>query len=195
MSSVSIAVTMLLVSNLAVSRFLGLDTCLESPAGRRRLLGYGAGLSLFLAAAALLGWVGNRLLLSWFDLDYLQPLLFVLIITGMIAALHRVARAISAQWHRTIADDLSAMAANSAVLGVVLIAVRSDYTAFESVVAGLFGGLGLLLAAGVLSSILRTLELEWVPEPLRGLPITLICAGLIAMALLAFDPSLVAAFR
>ena len=195
MNGVAIAVTMLLMSNLAFSRFLGLDTCLEFPVGRRRLLGYGAGLSLFLAAAAFLGWVGNRLLPAGLDLDHLQPLLFVLIITGMIAAVHRIARAISVQWHRAIADDLSAMAANSAVLGVVLIAVRSEYTALESVVAGLFGGLGLLLAAGVLSSVLRTLELEWVPEPLRGLPITLICGGLIAMALLAFDPALVAALR
>lgn len=195
MNSVAIAVSMLLVSNLAFSWFLGLDLCLDRGSDPRRLIRYSVGLSVFLAVASLAGWVGNRLFLDWLGLDVLQPLLFVLIIVGMVALTHRVTRAISVQWHRAVSGEISAVAANSAVLGVVLIAVRSDYTAFESLIVGLFGGIGLMLAAALLGSVLRTLELEWIPEPMRGVPIALICAGLIAMALLAFDPSLLAAIR
>ncbi|TVQ99664.1 MAG: hypothetical protein EA403_12750 [Spirochaetaceae bacterium] len=195
MNSVSLAVSMLLVSNLAFSWFLGLDLCFDRASDRRRLIRYGVGLSSFLAVAAVAGWVGNRLFLDWLGLDVLQPLLFVLIIVGMVSLTHRITRAISVQWHREIAGDISAIAANSAVLGVVLIAVRSDYTAFESLVAGFFGGLGLMLAAALLGAVLRTLELEWIPEPMRGVPIALICAGLIAMAFLVFDPALLAAIR
>jgi electron transport complex protein RnfA len=79
---------------------------------------------------------------------------------------------------------------NCAVLGIALIAVRNDYNALESFVAGFSAGLGFLLAILLMSTLREKLDREWVPKPFRGVPIAFITGGLMAMAFMAFDKAL-----
>ena len=79
---------------------------------------------------------------------------------------------------------------NCAVLGIALIAVRNEYNALESFVAGFSAGLGFLIAILIMSTIRERLDGEWVPKPFRGIPISLVTAGLMALAFAAFDRAL-----
>lgn len=75
-------------------------------------------------------------------------------------------------------------------MGIALISVRSGYNALESFVAGFAAGLGFLLAIVLMSTIREKLDEEWVPKPLRGVPIAFITGGLMALAFMAFDKAL-----
>jgi Na+-translocating ferredoxin:NAD+ oxidoreductase subunit A len=81
---------------------------------------------------------------------------------------------------------------NCATLGVVLITTRGGYTALESIVAGCAAGLGYLLVTILMTAIRERLEIEEVPRALRGLPLHLISAGLLAYAFMAFDRAFLA---
>ena len=76
------------------------------------------------------------------------------------------------------------------MLGIALIAVRSEYNALESFVAGFSAGLGFLLVMLLMSTIREKLDVEWMPKPLRGVPIAFITGGLMALAFMAFDKAL-----
>lgn len=71
-----------------------------------------------------------------------------------------------------------------------MIAVRSNYNALESFVAGFSAGFGFLLAILLMSTIREKLDREWVPKAFRGTPIAFITAGLMALAFMAFDKAL-----
>jgi Na+-translocating ferredoxin:NAD+ oxidoreductase subunit A len=76
------------------------------------------------------------------------------------------------------------------VLGIALIAVRSEYGAMESFVSGFAAGVGFLLAIIIMSTIREKLDAEWIPRHFRGMPIAFITAGLMALAFMAFDRAL-----
>ena len=73
---------------------------------------------------------------------------------------------------------------------LVTLAQQSNYNAFESFVAGFSAGLGFLLAILLMSTIREKLDTEWVPKPIRGVPIAFITGGLMALAFMAFDKAL-----
>jgi Na+-translocating ferredoxin:NAD+ oxidoreductase subunit A len=88
---------------------------------------------------------------------------------------------------RVAGFSLPGVAINCATLGVVLIVTRGDFTAMQSLVAGLAAGLGFLVVLALMTAIRERLEIERVPRALRGLPLSLISAGLLAYAFMAFD--------
>ena len=92
--------------------------------------------------------------------------------------------------YKALGIYLPLITTNCAVLGIALIAVRSNYNALESFVAGIAAGLGFLLAIVLMSAIREKLDSEWVPKPLRGTPIAFITGGLMALAFMAFDKAL-----
>jgi electron transport complex protein RnfA len=75
-------------------------------------------------------------------------------------------------------------------MGIALIAVRKEYNALESFVAGFAAGVGFLLAILVMASLREKLDSEWVPKPFKGIPIAFVTAGLMALAFMAFDKAL-----
>jgi Na+-translocating ferredoxin:NAD+ oxidoreductase subunit A len=85
-------------------------------------------------------------------------------------------------------------ALNTAVLGVVLIVTRGELGAWRSLVAGLAAGAGFFLVTSMMTAIRQRLEVEPVPRSLRGFPLQLITAGLMAYAFLAFDRGFLARF-
>jgi electron transport complex protein RnfA len=84
------------------------------------------------------------------------------------------------------------MAANSAVLGSVLVITRAVSTIGQCIVAGLAAGAGYGAVLLLLAGIRRRLEIEDVPASMRGLPLELVSAGLLALAFLAFDRAFLA---
>jgi electron transport complex protein RnfA len=75
-------------------------------------------------------------------------------------------------------------------MGIAVIAVRQNYNAMESFVAGISVGLGFLLAIFIMATLREKLELEDVPQPFKGVPVAFITAGLMAMSFMAFDQAL-----
>ena len=115
---------------------------------------------------------------------------FILLIAALVQLVEMIVQKISPPLYKALGIYLPLITTNCAVMGIALIAVRSDYNAFESFVAGFAAGLGFLLAILLMSTIREKLDSEWVPKPLRGVPISFITGGLMALAFMAFDKAL-----
>ncbi len=195
MSFAGISFTAVFVNNLVLYQLLGLCPLFAAAASRRAALGLGLAVSLLLVLTAPAVWALQHFVLEPLRLARLQTLAFVLLIAGIFQLVRLaglVLARLSPEAHRALGAHLPLTAVNCAVLGACLALLPGLSSAGRSAVAGLAAGAGFLLASVVLASIQDKLRSEWVPEAMRGLPIALVSAALMALGFLAFDRVLLA---
>lgn len=185
MSYLGIILTFVFVNNIVLSQFLGLCPLFGVTRRFESALGFGIAVTTVTTLAALITWAIQYFLLVPLGLGVLQILVFVLASAGVAQLLEVFVRSVTRRDFAAV--HLPAVTANCVVLGVVLIAARGNYGPLQSLLAGVSAGAGVILAGVLLTGIRRQLEREWVPEVFRGLPITLISAGLMSLAFMAFD--------
>lgn len=190
MSYVGIIITFVFINNFILTQFLGLCPFIGVSRNTDSAVGMGFAVIFVMSMASLATWVVYRLILVPLHIEYLQTISFILIIAALVQLVEMVIMKISPPLYKALGIYLPLITTNCAVLGIALIAVRSDYNAMESFVAGIAAGIGFLLAIVVMSTIRERLDKEWVPKPFRGVPISFITAGLMALAFMAFDKAL-----
>ena len=178
-------VSCVFAQNVVFVRLLG---CCEITEDRRveTAVGYGAAVAVVMTLAAAGSWMVLRWVLEPLNAGYLD--LTACVLMALIAA-WIVERAVSALFPK-LAEGLDGcllgIAANCAVLGIALINLEADCGLGTATLNGLFGGLSFLVAVVLMAGVQERLETSRVPESLRGLPITLISASLIALAFMGF---------
>lgn len=190
MSYIGIIITFVFINNFILAQFLGLCPFIGVSRKTDSAVGMGFAVIFVMSMASLATWAVYRLILVPLNIEYLQTISFILIIAALVQLVEMVIMKISPPLYKALGIYLPLITTNCAVLGIALIAVRSDYNAMESFVAGIAAGIGFLLAIVVMSTIRERLDKEWVPKPFRGVPISFITAGLMALAFMAFDKAL-----
>jgi electron transport complex protein RnfA len=185
MSYAGIILTWVFANNLVLSQLLGLCPFLgvsRSPAAAMR---FALASALLMPPFALAAWALERLVLVPLGVPFLQLLVLVLLLALSLLVMRLRARKSAPVpgigWY------LPQALSSCAVLGVGLLATSAGYGAWSSLVAGAAAAGGYLLAVVVWSALRERLDRLGVPRPLRGLPIALVTAGLMALAFLAFD--------
>ena len=186
MSYIGIIVSFIFVNNILLSQLFVGRPCLAMSRDTKTACAFGILMICFSAFSCFLAWGVYHGILKSFGLEYLQTLSFIMVITGLTLILEPVF-AKAAILSVSAGSLFPLVATNCAVLGVCLISVRSGYTAAESLLAGAAAGAGYFLAVLLLSVLRESMKKEWIPRPFRGIPITFISAGLMALAFMAFD--------
>jgi Na+-translocating ferredoxin:NAD+ oxidoreductase subunit A len=187
MSWLSIIVLFVLVDNVFLSRLLGVCPSPGEPARLRAAVGTGITTTILMSGAALVAWVLSSIILSPLGIGFLRTPLYVLAVAGLAFALEALAARIRPSLAQNAGFSVTGTAVSSAALGVILIVTHDSWTALQCLLAGAAAGLGYLLVLSLMSTIQERLEIEQAPEALRGLPLHLISAGLLAYAFMAFD--------
>jgi len=190
MSYVSIIVTYALINNFILVQLLGLCPFIGVSKSAESAAGMGFAVVFVSSIAALAAWAVQHAILEPLGLGYLQTLAFILVIAGVVQLLEILIHKISPALYKALGIYLPLVTTNCMVLGVALIAVRADYNALESFVAGAAAGAGFMLVMALMAGIREQLDKEWIPRPFRGTPIAFITAGLMALAFMAFDRAL-----
>jgi Na+-translocating ferredoxin:NAD+ oxidoreductase subunit A len=190
MTYVGIILTFVLINNFILTQFLGLCPFIGVSKNVDSAVGMGFAVTFVMSLASLTTWAIQHWLLIPLGLEFLQTISFILVIAALVQLVEMVVQKISPPLYRALGIYLPLITTNCAVLGIALIAVRSDYNALESFVAGFAAGLGFLLAILLMSTLREKLDSEWVPRPFRGTPIAFITGGLMALAFMAFDKAL-----
>ena len=168
----------ILSNNYALIEMLGTGAVIENERSNRKSLIIGAGTTLVMLIATLITWPINKYLLA--EASYLQPIVFVVVILVVVELVHLVAKKLESYCK----VDFLKFAINGAVLGLC---IHNTHLAFtEALVTAFAVGLGLTLTMVVFSSLDRKIDEEAVPASFRGLPIKLLIAGMMALAILAF---------
>jgi Na+-translocating ferredoxin:NAD+ oxidoreductase subunit A len=192
MSWLSIIFTFALVDNVILSRLLGISPAVSAPGGMRSAARVGGFMAVLMAACGLGGWVLDSQLLVPLGFTLLRTPVFVFLVAGLALALRAVGQRLLPALVRDVRVSFPSIGINVAVLGLVLITTRGEYTAAQSLVAGLAAGAGYFLVTALMMAIRERLEIEPAPRALRGFPLQLITAGLMAYAFMAFDRAFLA---
>ena len=190
MTYIGIIITFVFINNFILTQFMGLCPFIGVSKNVESAVGMGFAVTFVMSLAALATWAIQNFILVPLNVEFLQTITFILMIAALVQFVEMFIQKSSPSLYKALGIYLPLITTNCAVLGIALIAVRSNYNAIESFIAGIAAGLGFLLAIVLMSAIREKLDSEWVPKPLRGTPIAFITGGLMALAFMAFDKAL-----
>lgn len=183
---ISIVVTAIFVNNIVFAQFLGICPFIGVSRNMSSAVGMGLAVTFVMALSTSVTWILQTCILHPFGLDYMQTIAFILVIAALVQMLEIVLRKIHPVLYASLGVYLPLITTNCAVLGVALITVQHNMPFLQSLIHAVATALGFMMALVLFAGIRRQLDLVDVPGPMRGVPIALICAGLLAMAFMGF---------
>ncbi len=183
----SLAIAAILVNNYILVQFLGCCSFFGVSKKTDTALGMGMAVIFVMAIASAASWAVQYFILEPLGLGYMQTIAFILVIATLVQFVEMFMKKAMPSLYSALGIFLPLITTNCAVLGVVLLNVQNDYNFIGSVVYGITGGLGFLLAIYLFSTVRERLEFADYPKAFEGFPIALITAGLIALAFMGFS--------
>lgn len=190
MKIIAIILTYIFINNFILVKFLGLCPFIGVSKNSESAIGMGLAVTFVTGTASVVTWCVYNGLLAPFGLEYLQTIAFILVIAALVQLVEMVLRKISPALYKALGIFLPLITTNCAVLGIAIINIDEGFNLLESFVAGVSAGLGFTMAIILMSNIREQLELKPVRKSFKGVPIAFISAGLMALAFMAFDNSL-----
>jgi Na+-transporting NADH:ubiquinone oxidoreductase subunit E len=192
----SIIVKAIFIENLALSFFLGMCTFLAVSQNVKTALGLGVAVIVIQGITVPVNWLIYQYLLSdgalsWVgypdvNLDFLGLISYIGVIAGMVQILEMTLDRYFPPLYNALGIFLPLITVNCAILGGSLLMVERDFTFIQSIEFGIGSGFGWALAIAALAGIREKLKYSNVPHGLRGLGITFIIVGLMALAFMSF---------
>lgn len=176
----------IVIDNFVLTRFLGLCSFFGVSKRIEPSVGLGLAMIFVMGASSLICSLLYRYLLIPLQIEYLRIIIFVIVIAAFVQLAEMFIRNRIQHLYKTFGAYLSLVSINCAVLYATLYNAQQGYDVLKSTLHGIAGGIGFFLALILLSYTRQRLEMSGVPEPLRGLPISFIVMGLMAMAFFGF---------
>ena len=177
----------ILANNFIFSQFLGICPFLGVSKKVDTAVGMGIAVTFVMGLASAVCFLVNNYVLIPLGLGYMQTVAFILVIASLVQFIEMFLQKSMPSLYTALGVYLPLITTNCAVLGVVLLNVQNNYNFIESVVYGITGGLGFLLAIVLFASIRERLVFADYPKCWDGFPIALITAGLMALAFMGFS--------
>jgi electron transport complex protein RnfA len=182
----AIVIGAIFVNNVVLSQFLGICPFLGVSSKVETSMGMGMAVTFVMALATLVTWCIQQYILVPFGIEYMQTITFILVIAALVQMVEIVLKKVSPALYQALGIFLPLITTNCAVLGVAIITVQKDFDLLTGVIYAVAAALGFALALILFAGIRERLEVEDTPEAMRGVPIALITAGLLAMAFMGF---------
>ncbi|MEI3199129.1 MAG: electron transport complex subunit RsxA [Lachnospiraceae bacterium] len=182
-----IAVGAALINNVVLSQFLGLCAFLGVSKKMDTAAGMGAAVVFVITISSLITGVIYQFLLVPLHVEYLQTIVFIVVIAALVQFVEMVIKKLSPSLYNALGVYLPLITTNCAVLGVALINVQKSYSILEGVVNGFATAVGFTIAIVLMAGIREKTEYNDVPEAFKGSPIVLLTACLMAIAFFGFS--------
>ena len=183
---VAIIIGAIFVNNVVLSQFLGICPFLGVSSKVETSLGMGMAVTFVMALSSVVTWCLQTYVLNPFGIGYMQTIAFILVIAALVQMVEIVLKKVSPALYQALGIFLPLITTNCAVLGVAIIAIQKDFDLLTGVIYSVATALGFALALVLFAGIRERLDVEDVPQAMRGVPIALITAGLLAMAFMGF---------
>ena len=177
----------ILANNFIFSQFLGICPFLGVSKKVDTAVGMGLAVTFVMGLASAVCFAVNNFVLVPLGLGYMQTVAFILVIASLVQFIEMFLQKSMPSLYTALGVYLPLITTNCAVLGVAILNINSNYNFIESVVYGITGGLGFLLAIVLFASIRERLVFADYPKSFEGFPIALVTAGLMALAFMGFS--------
>ena len=166
---------------LGICPFLGVSKKVDTA------LGMGAAVTFVLALSTMCTFLLQKFVLEPFDMVYMQTISFILVIAALVQMVEIILKKVSPALYQALGVFLPLITTNCCVLGVAILVIQKEYTLLESVVYAISIAIGFTLALVVFAGIREQLSRTELPASMKGIPIALISAGILAMAFMGFS--------
>ncbi len=186
MEYIIIIITAIFVNNIVLSQFLGICPFLGVSNKVSTAVGMGGAVVFVMTLATIVTWLIQHYVLIPLGLSFLQTISFILVIAALVQMVEIILKKVSPPLYQALGIFLPLITTNCAVLGVAILTMQKDYNLLEGVVFAASNALGFTLALVLFSSIREHLDLMDVPKGMKGVPIALVTAGILALAFMGF---------
>ena len=177
----------ILANNIVFSQFLGICPFIGVSKNLESAFGMSMAVAFVMAVATAVSWLLQHYVLLPLGLVYVQTIAFILVIAVLVQMLEIIMKKTSPGLYSALGVFLPLITTNCAVLGVAIIVAQKDFGFLYSIVYAVSTALGFGLALSLFAGIREQLALAELPRSMRGVPIALITAGILAMAFMGFS--------
>ncbi len=181
-----IIISAIFVSNIVLGQFLGICPFLGVSSRVSTSVGMSGAVMFVMTLATVVTWVIFKYVLLPFGISFLQTITFILVIAALVQMVEIILKKISPPLYQALGIYLPLITTNCAVLGVAILVQSKDLNLIESVVFAISNAAGFGLAMVIFSGLREHLDIMEVPKGMRGVPIALVTAGILALAFLGF---------
>ena len=184
--AMSILLTAILTENFVLCKFLGICPFLGVSKKLNTAVGMSGAVIFVMALATAVTYPINKYLLVANGLDYLQTIVFILVIAALVQLVELILKKFMPPLYEALGIYLPLITTNCAVLGVVLLNITKEYNFAQSMLNSVGAGLGFMLAMVIFSGVRSRLEGADITKFLQGLPIVLIAASIVSLSFMGF---------
>ena len=174
------------VNNIVFSQFLGICPFLGVSNKISTAVGMSAAVVFVMTIATLVTYLVYDYVLVRLDLAFLQTISFILIIAALVQMLEIILKKVSPSLYQALGIFLPLITTNCAVLGVAIMVIQQNYNLLGAVLLTTFTAVGFGFALILFAGLREQLDLADVPKNMKGMPIALITAGILALAFMGF---------
>ena len=183
----AIIIGSIFVNNVVLSQFLGICPFLGVSSKVETSLGMGAAVTFVMALSGIVTWLIQHHLLVPFHIEYMQTIVFILVIAALVQMVEIVLKKVSPSLYQALGIFLPLITTNCAVLGVAILMIQKEFSLLQGVVYNVSIALGFALALVIFAGLRERIEFEETPKAFQGVPIALITASILAMAFMGFS--------
>ena len=187
MSYIIIIISAVLVNNIVLMQFLGICPFLGVSKRVSTAIGMAGAVAFVMVLATIVTYLIQNYILNKLGLAYLQTIAFILVIAALVQLVEIILKKASPALYQALGIFLPLITTNCAILGVAILTVQKEFNLVEGVVFAISHAVGFGLALSIFAGIREHLDLQNIPKGLKGTPIALITAGILAMAFMGFS--------
>lgn len=187
LSYFAIIIGAIFVNNVVFAQFLGICPFLGVSSKVDTSLGMGAAVTFVMALSSIVAWLIQEYILVPLDIEYMQTIVFILVIAALVQMVEIVLKKVSPSLYQALGIFLPLITTNCAVLGVAILMIQKEFDLLQSFAYATSTAIGFALALVLFAGIRERLELDGVPAAMKGVPVALIVAAILAMAFMGFS--------
>ena len=186
-SLITIFMSMALINNFILSKFLGLCPFFGVSKKLSNAISMGAAVTLVMVMASIATTLIYRFILVPYKVEFMNIIIYILVIASLVQIVELFIKRTNITLYNSLGIYLPLITTNCAVLGITLINAQANYAMVQSIISALGGCIGFTLMLIIMSAIRERLEFAGTPKSMRGLPIAFIIAAILSLAYMGFS--------
>ena len=182
-----LVISAIFVNNIVLSQFLGICPFLGVSNKVETSLGMAGAVTFVMALATLITWLLQKYILMPLNITFMQTISFILVIAALVQMVEIILKKISTALYQALGVFLPLITTNCAVLGMAILVHQKNLDLFASIVYAVASAIGFGLALVLFAGLREEMEMNNVPKEMKGIPIALITASILAMAFMGFS--------
>ncbi|MDR2834893.1 MAG: electron transport complex protein RnfA [Bacteroidales bacterium] len=187
MQYILIIIAAIFVNNIVLTQFLGICPFLGVSNKVKTSMGMGAAVVFVMVLSTTVTWLIYTYILAKFNIEFMQTVTYILVIAGLVQMIELILKKISPSLYQALGVFLPLITTNCTILGVALLVIQKNYNLITSVLFAIGMSVGFTLALVILAGIREHIDKLSIPKGMKGIPIVLIIAGILAMAFMGFS--------